>query len=205
MAERTVTITSPDLDGSGTPGPIELAITEAGEGGRPLLLLHGFGGRRHDFEDHVEDLAGAGWHVVAPDHRGHGDSDDPAGEDAYTIEILAADALVLADELGWDRFVLLGHSMGGMVAQVIALDAPDRLEGLVLMNTSHGPIPMDENLIATAVAICRTHGIDALADAVAALGPDGPLTTPAHRRVVEERPGYAERAIDTLRACSPEM
>ena len=46
--------------------------------------------------------------------------------------------MALIDELGWDRFVLLGHSMGGMVSQAIAIHHPDRLDGLVLMDTIPG-------------------------------------------------------------------
>ena len=50
---------------------IELAVLEAGAGGRPLLLVHGFTGAKEDFADHLDELAAAGgWHVVAPDLRG---------------------------------------------------------------------------------------------------------------------------------------
>ena len=48
--------------------------------------------------------------------------------------------MALVDDLGWDRFVLLGHSMGGMVGQAIAIDHPERLDGLVLMDTIPGPV-----------------------------------------------------------------
>src|SRR5688572_1906018 len=122
---------------------VELEIVEAGEGGRPFLVLHGFTGAKEDFTHHegwVDRLAEQGWHVVAPDHRGHGASSKPDGEAAYTFDEFAADALALADHLGWERFALLGHSMGGMIAQYVALTAPERLAGLVLMDTSHGPL-----------------------------------------------------------------
>src|SRR5580704_557581 len=99
---------------------VELVVAESGAGGRPLLLLHGFTGAKEDFTEWLDPLAARGWHAVAPDHRGHGSSSKPASDDAYSFAILADDMLGLADALGWDRFALLGHSMGGMVAQVMA-------------------------------------------------------------------------------------
>lgn len=101
---------------------IELEIAESGAGGRPLFLLHGFTGSKEDFTEWIDPLAEAGWHAVAPDHRGHGKSSKPAGESAYSIAILAGDALSLADQLDWPHFALLGHSMGGFISQAMAFD-----------------------------------------------------------------------------------
>lgn len=98
-------------------GDVELSIAEAGVGQRPLLLLHGFTGAKEDFTDWLDRLAASGWHAVAPDHRGHGASSKPTSEDAYSFEIFANDAERLIDALEWRRLVLVGHSMGGMVAQ----------------------------------------------------------------------------------------
>src|SRR6266508_3822678 len=91
-----------------TVGDVELNLAEAGVGGRPFLLLHGFTGAKEDFTDYVDRLAEQGWHVVAPDHRGHGDSAKPDDEAAYGFSVFASDALGLADALGWDQFVVLG-------------------------------------------------------------------------------------------------
>ena len=145
-------------------GDVRLTISEAGVGGRPLLLLHGFTGARNDFERWIEPLAERGWHVVVPDHRGHGDSDKPEAEDAYGFEIFAADALALVDQLGWERFALLGHSMGGMVAQVLTLTAPARVAALVLMDTSHKPLRVDPSLVELGVTTAREHGVHVIAD-----------------------------------------
>ncbi len=204
MHQRTIEIEAVDLAGLGTP-TIEIAVTEAGVGGRPLLLLHGFTGTRGDFDDWYDELASLGWHVVGPDHRGHGDSAKPADERAYAVELFAADALEVADALGWGRFVLLGHSMGGMVAQELAAMAPERLDGLVLMDTSYRSVPVDPNLLALGVELARTGGMPAVADAVAALGDDGPLVTEADRRLRAERPDWAARGDRNLRACAAEM
>ncbi|HEX4978975.1 MAG TPA: alpha/beta fold hydrolase [Acidimicrobiales bacterium] len=106
-------------------GDVELAILEglppAGRAGRPLLLLHGFPAAKEDFAGHLDSLGDLGFHAVAPDQRGHGESDKPGDPSAYSLDILADDALALADALGWRSFTLLGHSMGGMVAQRVAV------------------------------------------------------------------------------------
>src|SRR3954454_13056429 len=119
---------------------LRMKLAESGRGGRPLLLVHGFTGAKEDFTDWLDPLAELGWHAVAIDNRGHGESEKPTSKDEYSFDLLAADALALADER-WgpgSQFALLGHSMGGMVAQVIAMQAADRLDGLVLMDTGHG-------------------------------------------------------------------
>lgn len=183
---------------------LPLAIAEDGVGGRPLLLLHGFTGAKEDFVEWLGPLAAAGWHAVAPDLRGHGASAKPSAEDAYSFEILADDATALADALGWGRFTLLGHSMGGMVAQYVVLADPARLSKLVLMDTGHGPLlSLDPELVQGAVAIVRTRGIDALADLLEQQ--ESPLETAAHRRVVADRPGYAEFGYRKLRATAPAL
>lgn len=182
---------------------VELRITEAGEGGRPLLLAHGFTGSRTDFADFIEPLAAAGWHVVAPDHRGHGDSDKPDGEDRYSLRIFAADLLDLADAVGWGRFVLLGHSMGGMIAQELALLAPERLAGLILMDTGHGPVEVDPDLAQLGAQVARDQGMDVLAELSKTI--EDPLVNEAYLRHCEEDPTYAERGERNLRASSPAM
>ncbi|HYK33660.1 MAG TPA: alpha/beta hydrolase [Streptosporangiaceae bacterium] len=185
-------------------GDVRLAIAESGAGQRPLLLVHGFTGAKEDFAPWLDPLAAAGWHAVAPDLRGHGESSKPATEAAYSFELMADDMLGLTDALGWERFVVLGHSMGGMVVQFLALAAPSRLAGLILMDTAHGPLThLDPDLIAAAVSIVRGQGMDALAAVMAER--QGPLHTPAHQRLLDQRPGYAEFGERKLLATSPAL
>jgi len=182
-----------------------LAVVEEGAGGIPLLLVHGWTGSKEDFADWMIPLADAGFHVVAPDHRGHGASHKPDDEDQYSLDILAADMLGVADALGWDRFVLLGHSMGGMVAQKIAIGWPERLRGLVLMDTHHGPLSVERTVVEVGVEMARTLGTGAIADMMAAATEPGPLDTEAYQRVCAERPGHFERGVEMTRASSSAM
>ena len=187
-----------------TVGEVDLAVIEAGAGGRPLLIVHGYTGRAADFADFVEPLAAAGWHVVAPDLRGHGASSKPASESDYSLDLFATDLIGLADEVGFEHFVVLGHSMGGMITQQLVLAHPDRIDGVILMDTGHGALEVDLALIELGVTVARNDGIDVVADLMAAMD-DDPLTTDAYRRKVAEDPSYAARGDRNLRACSAAM
>jgi pimeloyl-ACP methyl ester carboxylesterase len=187
-------------------GGLRLRIAETGAGGRPLLVVHGFTGAKEDFTEWLDPLAERGWHAVAPDLRGHGSSDKPDDEGAYSLDHFAGDLLGLIDALGWDAPAILGHSMGGMVTQTLALKAPERVQALVLMDTSDGPLAgIDRDLVELAVTIVRSEGMEALMEAQAALGEDAPLTTPANLRLLAERPGYAEFGAAKTRASAPAM
>jgi pimeloyl-ACP methyl ester carboxylesterase len=160
------------------------------EGSGPgLLLVHGFGGAKEDFADHVPALA-RDHTVVTFDHRGHGESDKPADVAAYSLERLRADTMQVADAVGLDRFRVLGHSMGGMVCRVLPVRWPERVEALVMMDTSSGPIPgFDPALMEIAATHALEQGKDALREL---LDMAKTLTTPAYDRCLDERPGFAE-------------
>jgi 2-succinyl-6-hydroxy-2,4-cyclohexadiene-1-carboxylate synthase len=182
---------------------VRVAISEAGSGGRPLLLVHGFTGARTDFSGSLARLAARGWHAVAPDLPGHGASGSRAGDGAFSLRRFAADVISLLDALGWDSCALLGHSMGGMIAQEVVATAPARVHALVLMDTSCGPVAVDRELRDVAIGVARTEGMDALADLTATI--ESPLTTDAYRRLLDEVPGFREAEDRKLRASSPEM
>lgn len=188
-------------------GPITLEVTAAGEGNeRRVMLVHGFTADAGEVAEVLEPLAERGWHAVAPDLRGHGRSDHPTDPDAYSFEILATDVLALADDLGWDRFALVGHSMGGAVAQLIALDHPERLTGLVLASTFHGPVPgVTLELVELGRWIVRESGMAGLAAALAARRAENPDSVAAFERLQEARPGHAERSRQRLESTSPDM
>ncbi len=194
MAERRVKV-----------GAVELVVAEQGAGGRPLLLVHGFTGAKEDFEPLTGLLAAAGWHTAAPDLRGHGASDHPIDPQAYDLGELASDVLAVADDLGWERFVLAGHSMGGAVAQRLAIDAPGRVEALVLVSTFHGPLDVDPGLVNLGLAIVRQGGMPALAAALAARRAQDPEAVAARDRIERASPGHGARLDAKLLACSADM
>ena len=187
-------------------GQVELEVADAGAGGRPVLLVHGFTADREEVADVLGLLAERGWHAVAPDLRGHGRSDHPTEAEAYTFEILAADVVALADAFGFDRFALVGHSMGGGVAQLVALDHPERLTGLVLASTFHGPVKgISMELVELGRWVVRSAGMAGLAQALAARRADDPDSVAAVERLQEARPGYAEHTRLRLESTSPDM
>lgn len=178
-----------------------LARFEAGRGGRPLLLVHGFTGAKDDWVEQARAFAEVGWHAVAPDLPGHGESHPPGAEHGF--DAYAGALLELADELGWERFALVGHSMGGIVAQHLAFAAEERLSSLVLMDTSADRIGVSEELVALACEIVATEGLPALLAAQKALG--SPLETEAAKRVRAERPGWEALQDAKFLRSSPEM
>lgn len=119
-----------------------VAYRELGEGGVPLLLLHGYTGASEDFDPVLAGLAGRR-RVVAVDFPGHGGSAGPDDPAAHSLVAAATWTLQVADALGLDEFALLGHSMGGLVAQRVAAAASQRLRALVLSATGLGA-PRDE-------------------------------------------------------------
>jgi pimeloyl-ACP methyl ester carboxylesterase len=151
--------------------------------------VHGFTGAKEDFTDHVPALA-RDHTVVIFDHRGHGGSDKPDDRAAYSLGRLTEDVVQVADAVGLDSFRLLGHSMGGMVSRKVALAHPDRVDALIMMDTSAGPIPgFDVSLIESAADLAFAQGKVALKEL---LDMAPVLDTPAYRRVLAERPGYQE-------------
>lgn len=94
----------------------------------PVVLLHGLGDSAADWDPVLDGLA-ARWRVFAVDLRGHGDSDRPGD---YSFTLMRDDVLAFLDTAGRDRVALIGHSMGAVVAVLVAQAAPQRVSRLVL-------------------------------------------------------------------------
>jgi 3-oxoadipate enol-lactonase len=103
--------------------------------GRPLLFLNGSGATLASAGLLVQPFTEAA-DTLAADQRGLGRTEIPPGP--YTMADYAADALALADHVGWDTFAMVGLSFGGMVAQEVAVTAPERIDRLALLCTSPG-------------------------------------------------------------------
>ena len=115
-------------------GEVTLSVRTWGDpAGHPVVLLHFLAGDADDWAVVAEALAADGRWVVAPDQRGHGASGRTPD---YSFALMRDDVLALADALGMERFDLVGHSMGGSVAVLVAEAAPQRLTRLVLEDTA---------------------------------------------------------------------
>ena len=117
---------------------VELQAAAAGPADGPLvLLLHGFPEFSYGWRRQMPALAAAGLRVVAPDQRGYNRSEKPAGIVAYRLDVLADDVLGLADALGRERFAVVGHDWGGVVAWHLAVRNPERISLAAILNAPH--------------------------------------------------------------------
>jgi pimeloyl-ACP methyl ester carboxylesterase len=107
------------------------ALAAGPEGGRPVLLLHGFPESAAQWEHQLPALADAGYRAVAIDQRGYSPGVRPAAVEAYGPDELIADVVAVANALGWPRFDLVGHDWGSAVAWMTA-GAHRRLRGALL-------------------------------------------------------------------------
>jgi 3-oxoadipate enol-lactonase len=109
---------------------ISLYVEEKGAGDPSIVFLHYWGGTHRTWSKVVAELAGA-HHTITYDMRGWGQSESV--ESGYSIAELADEAALLIEQLALKKYVLIGHSMGGKVAQLVASRRPAGLVGLVLV------------------------------------------------------------------------
>jgi pimeloyl-ACP methyl ester carboxylesterase len=121
----------------------EIGYLESGQSeGVPVLFLHGFPDDAHTWDRVIAELEGARLRLVRPFQRGFGPSRVTAiAAHSGQVAALAQDVLDLADELGIDRFVLVGQDWGSRAAHAAAILAPERVTGLVVLATGYGPAP----------------------------------------------------------------
>ena len=125
-----------------------------GNGSIKSVVIHGW------FSDHrifapIFDALDTGRHTYAfYDIRGYGRSRETAG--AFNIGEVAADAIALADRLGWSEFHVVGHSMGGKAAQKVAMDAPARIKSVIAVTpVPAAALPFDDNLFGVFTKACE--------------------------------------------------
>jgi pimeloyl-ACP methyl ester carboxylesterase len=117
-------------------GDQRLHYVEAGQG--PLVvLLHGFPEFWYGWRLQIAPLAAAGFRVVAPDTRGYNLSSKPDGVKAYDVGLLAADIRDLIHERGEQSALLVGHDWGGSIAWAIAMNHPEVVDRLAILNAAH--------------------------------------------------------------------
>ncbi len=136
------------------------------DAGTPVVLVHGLGYGRWGWEPVVDDLAER-FPVVLMDNRGIGASDVPPGP--YTAAQMAGDVLAVLDALGSDRVHVVGASLGGMIAQHVALERPDQVGRLVLACTTAGGAvghPMPQRTVELLQRMPSMEPVEALRAAV---------------------------------------
>jgi pimeloyl-ACP methyl ester carboxylesterase len=122
---------------------INMHIAEAGDG--PLVvLLHGFPELWYSWRHQLPALAAAGYHAVAPDNRGYGQTDAPYEIEAYSMRQMTADIVGVLDALGEREAVVVGHDWGSPIAWNCALLYPDRFRAVAALSVPflpRGPMP----------------------------------------------------------------
>jgi pimeloyl-ACP methyl ester carboxylesterase len=125
-------------------GDQSLHYVEAGEG--PLIvLLHGFPEFWFGWRLQIAPLVAAGFRVVAPDTRGYNLSSKPESFEAYGVDLLAADIRGLIEERGATSALLVGHDWGGSIAWTVAMNHPEVVDRLAILNAAH-PRRLSEGL-----------------------------------------------------------
>ena len=139
-APRRVTLPALRLpDGSTEPG-IALSVHESGAG-PAVVMSHGFPELGYSWRHQFAPLAAAGFRAIAPDQRGYGASDKPEPIASYDIHHLCGDLVGLLDALEIEKAVFVGHDWGGFVVWAMPYLHPDRVAGVVGVNTPLTPRP----------------------------------------------------------------
>jgi pimeloyl-ACP methyl ester carboxylesterase len=133
MRDETVAVRS---------GPYEISTRVVGEG--PLvILMHGFPELGYSYRHQLRPLAEAGYTVAAPDMRGYGRSSKPQDIRAYGFDAIADDMRAIADALGHERWVSVGHDWGASIAYRTALRFPERTVGVFGLGVPYRPPPAE--------------------------------------------------------------
>ncbi|NQU07244.1 MAG: alpha/beta fold hydrolase, partial [Candidatus Abyssubacteria bacterium] len=151
---------------------IDLNYEQSGKG-ETIVFLHGYTGSSQDWASQIP-VVSTDYRAIAVDHRGHGKSEAPVTEEAYSIKIFSEDVYALLGRLGITRCCLVGHSMGGFMALQLVLDHPDIVKALVLVDTSSGEFevaPGYAELRAKLDDLTRTKGMEAAFEYDAAHNP----------------------------------
>ena len=159
---------------------LDIHYKEKGRG-FPVVLIHGYTGNLQNWVLQVRALAKR-YRTICPDLRGHGRSVKPIRREDYSLELFAADVRGLLNALAVPECYLVGHSMGGMVAQEFVLRHPEMVRALVLVDTAADlpqDIPWEER--ARLIELARTDGMEALFEEVA-------QTPPLGSQMIEENP-----------------
>lgn len=150
------------------PTGVELDVATAGDPAAPaIILLHGFPESHRTWRHQIPELAKTHF-VIAPDQRGFARSSKPEGVENYAPDKTVGDLLALATHFGKERFVLVGHDWGGAIAWMAALQHPNRIERLIIVNAPHPFVfqkslfdDMEQRAASQYIRLFRNPGLEA--------------------------------------------
>ncbi len=177
---------------------VNLNYERQGDSGEPLVFVHGYTGDITDWRHQVPVFSKT-HQVLILDNRGHGKSEAPKDRTTYSVLQMADDAEALVAHVGFERYHLLGHSMGGAVVQEIALRSPGRLMSLTLHDT--GPTfglrrnEMVQQWIAQRHRTAEEQGMAAVANIPSPIAPPPHLTK---ERQEETKQRLANMSVDAF-------
>ena len=118
---------------------VELEVFEAGQenAGNPVVLCHGWPELAYTWKQQIPALVAAGYHVIAPNQRGFGNSSCPSEVTAYDLEHLTGDLVALLDHYDYKDAVFIGHDWGAMVVWGLALLHPSRVSKIVNLSVPY--------------------------------------------------------------------
>jgi non-heme chloroperoxidase len=141
-------------------GDVTISYEVHGSGDRNVVLVHGWGLSSVSYEELLKQLDTSGLRLIVPDLRGTGRSSAPST--GYTLENYVSDVMAVANDARADKFVIVGHSMGGQIAMWIASKHPDRVLGQALINpvppTGFALPPDAEGLFRGSAGSAEAHG-----------------------------------------------
>lgn len=164
----------------------QLFLDDGGTGEIPVVLVHSGAGSTTHWKEQLDHLRRTR-RAVALDVRGHGRSEPPR-DGSYAIAGMGADVMAVADSLGLERFILVGHSQGGAVAIAAAAQAPGRVAGLVLLDPAMDGRLMPREDAAGLLAALRSPAYAQLAEGY------------WNQQLAGARPEVAEKLLADLRA-----
>ncbi|MGY8635362.1 alpha/beta fold hydrolase [Bradyrhizobium sp. 14AA] len=171
---------------------------ETSGSGAPVVLIPGLGGSASFWSAMVPEFADAR-RVISFDHRGAGRSDRPA--ETYTIEALAEDLVDMLDALGIARADLVGHSTGGVIAQVVAREYPTRIGRIVLSATWHRPDFHFQTLFRSRLEVLESLGPESYARLTQVIG-FPPDWLASHPELVEQAVARARVDLEPIAVSS---
>jgi pimeloyl-ACP methyl ester carboxylesterase len=145
---------------------VRLYYERHGDSGDPLVFVHGYTGDITDWRLQIAEFD-RDYRILVMDLRGHGRSEAPADRHSYTVALMTEDVEGLVRQVGFARYHLVGHSMGGAIAQEIALRDPQQLLSLTLEDTAPKfNLPADDAMFefrAQRLNLAQTKGMAAAA------------------------------------------